>query len=154
MRTAYTVDYFPKPEYYGFDVSSQHIAFANRRHSSQGRFFAQIFDETALAWLPRIDVVLMLGLLHHLDDETARALLSLARRAMSQEGRLFTVDGFFESGQPWLARYLLNRDRGKFVREQEGYVRLAAQVFGRVSVSARTDLFHVPYSALILECRP
>jgi hypothetical protein len=32
-------------------------------------------------------------------------------------------------------------------------VRLAKQVFSDVSVSRRNDLFHIPYSALILECR-
>ena len=151
---AYTVAYFPRPEYYGFDVSSRYIAFANRRHQSYGRFFAQVFDEAALAWVPRVDVVLMLGLLHHLDDQSTCGLLDLARRAMTHDGRLFTVDGCFAPGQSRVARYLLERDRGKFVRDQEGYIRLATEIFQHVSAAVRTDLFHVPYSALILECRP
>ena len=150
---AYTVAYFPKAEYYGFDVSRQYVDFANRRYASHGRFFAQLFDEAALDWVPHIDVVLMLGLLHHLDDESACQLLGLAKRAMSRDGRLFTVDGFYEPGQPRLARYLLDRDRGKFIRNREGYIHLAKQVFSDVSVSKRNDLFHLPYSALILECR-
>jgi SAM-dependent methyltransferase len=151
---AYTAAYFPKPEYYGFDISPQYIAFANRRYSAQGRFFAQLFDEKALEWLPSVDIVLMLGLLHHLDDETASRLLSLVRRVMKPDGRLFTLDSFYEPEQPWLARYLFARDRGKFIREQEGYVSLANQIFGRVSVSVRNDLFYIPYPSLILECRP
>ena len=150
---AYTVAYFPQAEYYGFDISRQYIEFANRRYSSRGRFFAQHFDEPALDWLPQVDVVLMLGLLHHLDDESARQLLGLAKRAMGHDGRLFTLDGFYEPGQPRVTRYLLDRDRGKFIRNHEEYVRLAKQVFSDVSVSRRNDLFHIPYSALILECR-
>lgn len=150
---AYTAAYFPKPEYYGFDISPEYVEFANRRYSAQGRFFDQLFDEAALSWLPRFDVVLMLGLLHHLDDESACQLLGLVRRAMKPDGRLFTLDGFYELGQPWLTRYLLDRDRGKFIRDREGYVHLADQVFGKISASTRNDLFHVPYSAVILECR-
>jgi hypothetical protein len=73
---------------------------------------------------------------------------------MSQDGRLYTLDGFFHPGHLWLARYLVNRDRGKFVRDQKGYMRLAAQVFGHVSPSIRMDLFHVPYPSNILECKP
>lgn len=149
----YTSAYFPKPEYYGFDVSVPYIDFANHQYASQGRFFAQLFDETALAWLPSIDVVLMLGLLHHLDDESCSRLLGLAKRAMSRDGRLFTLDGFYEPGQSRIARDLLDRDRGKFIRTQDGYVHLAKQVFGNVLASTRNDLFHVPYSALILECK-
>lgn len=149
---AYTASYFPKSEYYGFDLSRRYIEFANSRYSSQGKFFAQLFDEAALAWLPSIDVVLMLGLLHHLDDESARQLLSLARRSMKQGGALFTVDGVYEPGQPWITRYLLDRDRGKFVRNREGYIRLANQVFTNVAASTRNDLFYIPYSAIILQC--
>lgn len=150
---AYTAAYFPNPEYYGFDVSRRYVEFANSRYSAQGRFFAQLFDEAALDWLPPIDVVLMLGLLHHVDDEAARQLLSLARRAMKQDGRLFTVDGVYEPGQPWISRYLLERDRGKFIRNCEGYVCLASQVFTDVAASTRNDLFHIPYSAIVLQCK-
>jgi SAM-dependent methyltransferase len=151
---AYTAAYFPKPAYYGFDVSPEYVAFANRRYSAQGRFFAQLFDEAALDWLPPVDIVLMLGLLHHLDDESAHQLFGLVKRAMGRDGRLFTLDGFYEPGQPWLTRYLLDRDRGKFIRGRDGYIRLANEVFREVHPSTRSDLFHVPYSALILECRP
>ncbi len=151
---AYTAAYFPDPEYYGFDVSRQYIEFASAKYSSRGRFFAQIFDEAALDRIPRVDVVLMLGLLHHLDDDSATQLLNLARRAMKPDARLFTVDGFYEPGQSWIARFLLDRDRGKFIRVKENYVVLASKAFSSVGASIRNDLFHIPYSALILECRP
>jgi SAM-dependent methyltransferase len=150
---AYTAGYFPEPEYFGFDISCPYIEFAKRRYSSRGQFFAQPFDEASLQWLPCFDIVLMLGLLHHLGDETARQLLGLVKRAMKPDGRLFTVDGFYEPGQPWFARYLLDRDRGKFIRNREAYIRLAHQTFGKVLASTRNDLFHIPYSAVILECR-
>jgi len=150
----YTAAYFADPEYYGFDISQRYIEFANQRYANRGGFFARIFDEEMLDKIPHVDVVLMLGLLHHLDDETALQAMALAKRAMKPAGRLFTVDGVYEPGQRRIVRFLLDRDRGKFVRAQDGYVRLAQQVFGRVSASARKDLFHVPYSALILECSP
>jgi len=148
----YTAAYFTDPEYYGFDISQRYIEFANERYPTRGGFFARIFDEEMLDIVPHVDVVLMLGLLHHLDDETAGQAMALAKRAMKPEGRLFTVDGVYEPGQRRIVRFLLDRDRGKFVRAQDAYVRLAQQVFGTVSASAREDLFHVPYSALILEC--
>jgi SAM-dependent methyltransferase len=150
---AYTAEYFPAPKYYGFDVSPRYIAFANRRYGSRGRFFAAAFDEPALGTIPPVDVVLMLGLLHHLDDEPAARLLQLAKRAMKPGARLFTLDGYYEAGQHPIARFLLKRDRGKFIRTQEGYSALARRAFDDVAVSSQGGLFFVPYPSLILECR-
>jgi SAM-dependent methyltransferase len=151
---AYTTAYFPSPEYYGFDVSPAYVKFANTKFSAHGRFFCQLFDRAALEWLPRMDVALMLGLLHHLDDTASVELLTLTKAAMKPGARLFTLDGFYEPGQPRIARFLLDQDRGKFIRKQDEYVTLAAQVFGEVKRTVRNDLFYVPYPSLILECRP
>jgi SAM-dependent methyltransferase len=150
---AYTTAYFPSPEYYGFDVSPEYVKFANAKFSQHGKYFCQLFDHAALEWLPRVDVVLMLGLLHHLDDASAVQLLQLTKSAMKPGARLFTLDGFYEAGQPRIARFLLDQDRGKFIREEQAYTDLARQVFEDVKASVRNDLFYVPYPSLILECR-
>ncbi len=150
---AYTVDYFPDPEYYGFDISPQYIDFANKKFSAHGRFFCRLFEEDTLTWLPSVDIVLMMGLIHHLDDQQVTDVLSLARRAMKPGARLFTFDGYYGPGQSWIARFLLDQDRGKFIREQGAYEKLARKVFPTVRSIVRDDLFHVPYPILILECQ-
>lgn len=150
---AYTVDYFPDPEYYGFDISPQYIDFANRKFSTHGRFFCRLFEEDAVEWLPSVDVVLMMGLIHHLNDREVTDVLSLAKRVMKPGARLFTLDGYYGPDQPWIARFLLDRDRGKFIREPGAYEKLAKMVFPNVQSIIRDDLFHVPYPIVILECR-
>jgi SAM-dependent methyltransferase len=150
---AYTARYFPAPEYYGFDISPRYIAFANQRYGSRGRFIAGAFDESALGSVPPVDAVLMLGLLHHLDDQSAAGLLRLAKRAMKPGARLFTLDGFYEAGQHPIARFLLDRDRGKFIRTREAYLALARTAFDDVKASSRDGMFFLPYPSLVLECR-
>jgi SAM-dependent methyltransferase len=150
---AYTVDYFPEPEYYGFDISPQYIKFASRRFSANGRFYCRLFEEDTLAWLPTVDVVLMMGLIHHLDDREVTDVFRLAQRAMKPGARLFTLDGYYGPDQKWISRLLLDRDRGKFIREPGTYEKLAKRVFPDVKTIIRDDLFHVPYPIAILECR-
>jgi hypothetical protein len=96
--------------------------------------------------------VLATGVLHHLDDERAKKLFELARLALRSDGRLITYDGCFVPEQSRLARWVLQQDRGKFVREREAYERLAAACFPKVQSSVRHDLLRIPYTHLIMRC--
>ncbi len=150
----YPITCFREPIYHGFDVSPDYIAWANRRFSPNGHFHCQEFDESTLTSLPKFDLVLMMGLLHHLDDTTALALLRLAKRAMHREGVLVSMDGCYVEGQSRAAKFVLRSDRGQFTRDQRGYLRLAFSVFSAVEPAIRHDLFYIPYTALVLRCRP
>ena len=92
------------------------------------------------------------GLLHHLTNEQAVATLAVASRALRAGGRCVTLDGCFVPGQSRFARWMLHRDRGKFVRDLPRYLALAEAVFPMVIPAIRHDLLRVPYTHLILEC--
>ena len=109
----YTIQYFPEPMYYGFDVSAQYVEYAASRFSQHGQFVCGLFDEQALASLPRMDVVLLMGLIHHLDDESAESLFALAKRAMKPEGQLVTLDGCYGVTGSRVAKFFLDTDRGQ-----------------------------------------
>jgi SAM-dependent methyltransferase len=148
----YTLTLFEYPEYYGFDISKSYISHARKTYAGRGHFFCQYFDAAVLDWLPKADIVLLMGLLHHLDDNEASQLLTLARAAMKPSARLYTLDGCFREAQSPIARYFLRKDRGAFVRDQTGYARLAGNVFRVVNCTIREDLFRIPYTTLIMEC--
>jgi hypothetical protein len=44
------------------------------------------------------------------------------------------------------------RDRGQFIRDEQGYVALASQVFGSVRATIHDKLLRIPYTHIILEC--
>jgi|SRR5271157_543787 len=150
----YTLSWFPEPEYYGFDVSARYIRYARERYGTGGRFFCELFEDAALAWLPPADVVLLMGLVHHLEDDEAVRLFERIKRAMQPAGRLFTLDGAYRQGQSRIARRLMDMDRGRFIRDERSYRELAARVFPTVHTFVREDFFRVPYTTVVMECRP
>jgi SAM-dependent methyltransferase len=143
----------PAVEYLGFDLNPKYVEAAAKRFGHRGRFFCGDVGLTAIdKEAASFDLVLATGVLHHLDDDHALSLFSLASRALKPGARLVTYDGCFVAEQPKLARFVVSRDRGQYVRESEEYVKLAAQVFPRVRSFVRHDLLRIPYTHVILHC--
>lgn len=148
------LDYLPEVNYTGLDISPDYIRSAMRRFGSRGRFLC---GDVGLASIEEeqgsFDLVLATGLIHHLDDTQAGMLFDLARRAMRPSGCLVTFDGCYVPEQSRVARWLLARDRGKFVRWEEAYLKLASEQFAKVEPFLRHDLLRIPYTHLIMRCR-
>jgi SAM-dependent methyltransferase len=147
------VPYLPRSEYFGFDTNPDYIQQARQRFP-EAHFTCDRVNEYNLPQSEYFDVVIALGILHHLDDPEARQLFRMARRALKPEGRLITLDGVWVAGQSRFAKFLLSRDRGCFVRHEEQYVALASTSFSYVNSTIRHDMLRIPYSHLILECKP
>jgi SAM-dependent methyltransferase len=147
------LNYLPDVDYTGFDISPEYIAAAKKRFSNRGRFYC---DDVGLVDGERergtFNLVMATGIVHHLDDRQAVRLFDLARAALRPEGRLVTFDGCYEPGQSSIARWLLDKDRGKFVRTRVEYLRLASAHFPKVEAHIRHDLLRIPYTHLIMCC--
>jgi SAM-dependent methyltransferase len=146
------VRYLPKSEYLGFDLSSRYIELARKRYPPPAKFVCERVSQFSLAERGNFDVVLALGIVHHLDDTEARQLFQIAYDALRPGAKLVTVDGVWTNDQSTIARWLLAKDRGEHVRSERQYVSIASQVFRDVRTSIRHDLLRIPYSHLILEC--
>lgn len=148
------LDHLPQVDYFGFDFNPSYIESATRRYGDRGQFFCQRVSEAQvfLEQPESFDIVLAIGILHHLDDAEALQLFDIAKRALKKGGRLVTFDGCYVKDQSRAAKYLLSRDRGQFVRDEKGYTDLARARFDNVVVSIRNDLLHIPYTHIMLEC--
>lgn len=145
------LDYMPGVRYWGFDISEPYIAQARQRFGARGQFSCKLLTESDLETLPAFDIVLAIGLLHHLDDDVASDLLRLAYRALKPGGRLVTLDPCIHPGQSPIARWLIDRDRGQNVRTQAQYTQLVATVFPRIRAEVRHKS-GIPYTHCITEC--
>lgn len=145
------VGYLPSCDYLGFDLSPKYIEMARRRFP-KAHFVCERVSEFSLAKERGFDVVLALGIVHHLDDREARQLFQIAHDALNPGGKLVTADGVWIDGQSPAARWLLKRDRGEHIRSEGQYIGIASQVFNKVKPSVRYDLLRIPYTHLILEC--
>jgi len=147
------LNYLPEVNYTGLDISPDYIRSAQRRFGARGRFLC---GDVGLASLEaeedNFDLVLATGVLHHLDDTQTARLFDLARRVLCSTGRLITYDGCYVPQQSRVARWLLAKDRGKFVRSREDYLKLASAHFTKVAPYLRHDLLRVPYTHLIMCC--
>ena len=147
----HVLPYLPEVEYTGFDLSPQYIETA-RQLFPKATFVCARVSQYTLTRRSYFDIVLALGVIHHLDDAEALQLFQIAREALQPGGRLVTLDGAFVPGQSAVARYLVRHDRGHFMRSEEGYLQLARKVFPNVDAFTRQDLLRIPYTHFIMKC--
>jgi cyclopropane fatty-acyl-phospholipid synthase-like methyltransferase len=136
--------------YLGFDLSERYIEAARKRWGTRGTFRCAPVDEVTVRDLPEVDVVLAVGVLHHLDDSDAERLFTLAGSALAAGGRVVTYDPCFAPTQGTLSRFLVSRDRGRHVRSSDGYETLARRVFPHVTATVLEGHLRIPYTATVL----
>ena len=129
-----------RPAFYlGVDVSGRYLDAARRRAARAGvpADFVQMDLSRAAIDLPfrealvrlleqhRITRVLLLGVLHHVDDEAALRTLDLVASASGVRS-LVTIDVVYLPNER-VNNWLCARDRGRHVRDEAGYDALAAR---------------------------
>jgi SAM-dependent methyltransferase len=128
------VPYLPEGvEYVGYDISPDYIEWAKHRFPGRGEFHAAPFQESELGRHRPFDTAIVIAVLHHLDDDEARNLLSLLKRAVRAGGRVITADLVSIEGQNPIARMMVDWDRGQNVRRADQYTALATPIFDRVN---------------------
>ena len=107
-----------RQRYTGIDMLPGYVATASRR-SSKGRFLTM--DGRSLSFGDEtFDLVIYVGVLHHMDDDTARACLSQTHRVLRTNGHVLIAEPVF-TRKRWLSSLLLSMDRGRHIRDEAGY---------------------------------
>ncbi len=133
-------------DYVGVDLDARYVAAARARHGDRAEFVHS--DATAYAPGREFDLAVAYGVLHHLDDDGARGLLRAARGAR----RFVAAEPCPTARSGALERFLMRHDRGRFVREEREYVRLAREVFERVESRLVPGTYRIPYTLVVLDC--
>lgn len=143
-------------EYHGFDRNESYIATAKRRFSKRNANFycADVGANTGHTNenARRYNAIFAIGLLHHLDDAEAKALLDLCARLLLPGGRVFLLDPVYVSGQSFASKYIVSMDRGQNVRSEMDYVSLCASSFVRVQHAVELWPLRIPYSGITAVC--
>lgn len=141
---AYYFDTLPACEYHGFDTDRAQIASARAHFGNRGTFYDEPYTDAHRQKLGSFDGVMMLGLLHHLDDQEVRNLLRLVGRSMRPGARAVTLDTAFYQGQSAISVALAKRDKGKFVRQVERFRAFAEEGFESVQDRIVGDTLRIP----------
>lgn len=142
--------YLPDIDYWGFDISDAYIRRACARFGHRGKFHCRELVHLDIKNMPPFDIVLVLGVLHHLEDAEAVSIMRLAYKALKRGGRLVTFDPCLETGQNPIARFLIGIDRGRRVRTEAGYTSIGRAVFESLRVEVRHKKWP-PYTHCIME---
>ncbi len=150
--TARILDYLVEVDYWGFDPSRRYIDHATSRYGSRGHFNCAMVDKTVIENLDLFDIVIAIGVFHHLDNNQASELVRLAWSALREGGRLVTIDPCITDDQNMVSRFLIDQDRGQNVRTADQYRSLVGSVFPHVEGEVR-HRFWIPYTHWIMECQ-
>jgi SAM-dependent methyltransferase len=146
----YILNYISSNVYYvGYDIDQSYIDHANTKFGGRGRFYCRFFDATAAQELNPVDIVMMNGVLHHISDAELAATLANVRSVLRPGGTLFSLDGCYCAGQSAFRKWMLDNDRGHFVRDQAGYRAVLGSIFEDVELHVREGYSRIPYTFVI-----
>jgi SAM-dependent methyltransferase len=145
--------YLPRSiSYVGIDISRRYIDSAKLKFSDRGSFYCLPLELLSEKFKNAFDLVLGLGLLHHLDDDQANLFFNIASEALRTEGRCLTIDPCIVTGQPIFARLMIKMDRGQNIRLPLEYKELVGTTFEKVVQTVSHDKLRIPYTHHIMEC--
>jgi SAM-dependent methyltransferase len=124
-----------RPEsYVGVDINARYIARA--RATNTGYRF-EVGDGRSLPFADgSFDAALISGVIHHLDDASARSLLQEVRRILVPESGVLVMSEPVPTRKRWnlIGRLVVRLDEGDFIRPSERYVEMACEIFGEGAV--------------------
>ena len=142
----------PPIDYCGIDISQSYIDEAVKRYGPRGRFLIRSATSD-VSDLGRFDLAITLGVLHHFDDDQVATALASVRRALNPGGRFVAWEPVYTPDQSRIAKWIIDRDRGHYVRERQAYHALARKHFNDVGTTIYDNLTRIPYTHVLIECR-
>lgn len=139
---------FAKLDYLGIDLNPAYIESARRRHS--GRFLAVDAAQFSPDRGERFDFILVNSFLHHVNDHTARRILSNLRNLLTSDGHIHILE-LVLPGSTSIARVVAKADRGKFARPLKEWESIFQEVFTQAILKPYTlgvlgiPLWHMVY---------
>lgn len=118
---------FDRENYCGIDISPAYILFA--RKARRGNF--QVMDAKKLSFPDgNFDFVLIMAVLHHLNDEDASGVLKEARRVVKDQGTVLLIeDAEIPHLMNPLIAFVQSKDIGNYIRPPQNYRNLIELFF-------------------------
>lgn len=139
----------PRVNYFGYDISPIYINFAKKKYETSGSFYCKRFTNKEIKKLPKFDHVLLLGILHHLEDKEIKKLNSQIKKVLKKGGNIISVDPILEIKQNRIAKFIIKKDRGNNVRNKKGYLKNMKKSFKNI----KSKIYHqsfIPYTWFVM----
>lgn len=118
---------FNNLDYHGIDISDIYIKYASK--NNKGNF--QVMDATDLKFPNNsFDYILIMAILHHLDDRAMNKVLSEAKRVLRPGGKLLIMeDANVVELENLFVKFFQKFDYGDFIRTPKEYQEAISKVF-------------------------
>ncbi len=146
---------FRNADYLGIEPLPSCVDKANRLYKTPRTNFI-VGDHSYLNSIPdsSFDLVIAIGVLHHIDDHIFSEFVREAERILTPGGRLTTFDPVFHANQSKLSRWVVSRDRGVWVRSVDDYLQPIRAVFSStINFKIYSGLLRIPYDHLWIELK-
>jgi len=144
------IEMLPEVSYVGVDLDESYLESATNEFGKNASFELCGADSIADLDSGPFDLILGIGLVHHLSDEIATGFFHGASKKLAPGGRLVTMDGCYHPEESKIGRTMVSNDRGEFIRASTEYERLASTAFSNVALDVRFDLLRIPYSHAVM----
>jgi ubiquinone/menaquinone biosynthesis C-methylase UbiE len=137
---------FINSEYLGIEPLRSCVEIALKNKSDIKHSFV-VGDEKSLQALPdgKFDLILAIGVLHHIDDSVAKIFIKESCRLLKNGGKMVTLDPHFFIGQSSVSKFVINQDRGKNIRTKEKINQLLEEHYSNIVVREYSGLIRIPY---------
>lgn len=147
---------YPEISYIGYDINERRVEQANRAAERLGLSNAKfrVGDARDLDIDDEFDAILMLDLLHHIDDSAKGRLLESCRKHLSKDGRLIVKDvtthPFPKIFFTWTLDVLMTRSFDMWYWSEFHFYKTLTPHFNRVEMYPIVDW--LPYPHVIYLC--
>lgn len=140
----------PHVYYVGLDLNSSYVDYAALKYPN-AQFFCADVSNIAQIIQEKFNVIVILNVLHHLDDVSAEKLLQDCQQYLQENGRILTLDPVRTQKAPLMERLMIKYDRGKHIRTAEEYKKLGKTNFGKIVQEIKKGFLKTPMTVSILE---
>lgn len=139
-------------DYIGIDINKKHILSAKNRFVKDQFIHEDLLNIEKIDLTKNIDAVVMIGILHHLDNDICKNLFINLHKKIADEGKIYTLDPVYLDNQSRISKYLVSKDKGNYVRTPESYKNLVGSKF-KIEVSIISDFLRVPYDHYFMKIK-
>lgn len=144
---------FNKINYYGFDTNLNYINYARKKYKNKNpKLYCRRFLKKDSINLPKMDYVLLFGIIHHLNDLEINTLLTLCKKVMKKNGKLIIIEPVLLDKQNIIAKLLIKLDRGSNVKSKKSYLKIFKNKFLKVYSKITIQNF-IPYTWFLIICK-
>lgn len=142
--TSRILKYLPSHySYTGIEPNSLYVSTAKDAYGTRGSFICGGY-EVLPNLKAKFDLILAIGVVHHLTDAQCTDFLRYSKSALSDGGSIILIDPVRISSQPLISKLLMDFDRGEHIRYQSEY----NSIFDDVSLKYSSDLIINPKELL------